>query len=249
MKTKFVFALALSFMCTVSLSAQGNVASNGIKYSTIKPGSGEKPEKGKEFYFHIAVKTTAGNQLFSTQAMNVPVHGIVGESQEPEIVAVQDVLVNLNEGGKYRLEVPKKFMPEDMANNLEDDIVIYEIDLLDVGDAKPSGAKEVKSAASSGGADAARKKFNSIKSDDSYNFAEWDMNSAGYDMLQNGKTDEAIEIFKMNTELNPRSWNAYDSLGDGYVAKGDKENAKASYEKALELNPDYTGTKEKLDKL
>jgi tetratricopeptide (TPR) repeat protein len=66
---------------------------------------------------------------------------------------------------------------------------------------------------------------------------ENELNQYGYQLLAEEQTDKAIEIFKMNTERNPKSPNVWDSLGEGYVAKGDKKNAIASFKKSLSLNP------------
>lgn len=67
---------------------------------------------------------------------------------------------------------------------------------------------------------------------------EADINTVGYQFLQTGKVDEAIKVFEINTERFPDSWNAWDSLAEGYAAKGDKENAIKYYNKALEMSPE-----------
>lgn len=70
------------------------------------------------------------------------------------------------------------------------------------------------------------------------NATEGNLNQYGYQLLLNeGKTDKALEIFVLNTQKNPRSANAWDSLGEAYNAKGDKKNAIASFKKSLTLNP------------
>src|ERR1051325_6326488 len=48
-----------------------------------------------------------------------------------------------------------------------------------------------------------------------YDFAEGELNRLGYQLLQSGKSKEAIEIFKLNVEAYPQAFNTYDSLGDG----------------------------------
>lgn len=48
---------------------------------------------------------------------------------------------------------------------------------------------------------------------------------------------EAIEVFKLNVEAFPQSFNAYDSLGEAFAAAGEQELAVKNYEKSLELNP------------
>ncbi|HKP11251.1 MAG TPA: tetratricopeptide repeat protein, partial [Blastocatellia bacterium] len=63
------------------------------------------------------------------------------------------------------------------------------------------------------------------------------LNNVGYGLLQQKKRAEALAVFKLNAELYPQSWNVYDSLGEAYMANGEKELAIASYKKSLELNP------------
>ena len=62
-------------------------------------------------------------------------------------------------------------------------------------------------------------------------------NILGYNFLRNDKIDDAISIFKLNTELYPRSSNVYDSLAEAYMKAGDNDQARINYDKSLELNP------------
>jgi predicted negative regulator of RcsB-dependent stress response len=52
----------------------------------------------------------------------------------------------------------------------------------------------------------------------------------------------------MNITNYPNSFNVYDSMGDYYDAKGDKQKAIQSYTKALSLK-DWPDTRKKLEKL
>jgi tetratricopeptide (TPR) repeat protein len=61
--------------------------------------------------------------------------------------------------------------------------------------------------------------------------------------------EEAIEVFKLNIEVYPESANPYDSLGEAYVASGDKELAIKSYERALVVDPNLPSAIDALDKL
>jgi tetratricopeptide (TPR) repeat protein len=78
---------------------------------------------------------------------------------------------------------------------------------------------------------------------------EHSINRAGYELMQNGKTKEAIELFKLNVQLHPQSWNVYDSLGEAYAATGDKAPAMQNYEKSIQLNPNNGPGKAALAKL
>jgi tetratricopeptide (TPR) repeat protein len=55
---------------------------------------------------------------------------------------------------------------------------------------------------------------------------------------------KAGDLFKLNVSLYPESANVYDSLGDFYSAKGEKERAIESYKKAQSIEyHEYTETK------
>jgi len=70
-----------------------------------------------------------------------------------------------------------------------------------------------------------------------YDLSESAINYLGYQLMGHEKKEEALEIFKLNTELYPSGFNAFDSYGDCLLALGDKENAIIAYKKSLELNP------------
>lgn len=64
-----------------------------------------------------------------------------------------------------------------------------------------------------------------------------ELNNYGYQLLLGGKSKEAVEIFKANTEKYPKDPNVWDSLGEGYVNIGEKEKAIEAFKKSLSLNP------------
>ncbi len=66
---------------------------------------------------------------------------------------------------------------------------------------------------------------------------ENELNLYGYNLLNQGLKDQAIEVFILNTQKYPSSANTFDSLGEAYVAKGDQKNAIKNFKKALTLNP------------
>jgi hypothetical protein len=84
---------------------------------------------------------------------------------------------------------------------------------------------------------------------DAYDFREQQLNSLGYQLLEMKKIKEAIEVFKLNVEVYPQSYNVYDSLAEAYMINSEKELAIKNYEKSLELNPKNTNAVEMLKKL
>lgn len=91
--------------------------------------------------------------------------------------------------------------------------------------------------------------YKKFKNDPTYGIKESDINQAGYQLLQSGKKKEAIEIFKINVETFPKSGNAYDSLGEAYLADGDKKLAIANYSKSVELDPSNENGKKVLEEI
>jgi pimeloyl-ACP methyl ester carboxylesterase len=69
-----------------------------------------------------------------------------------------------------------------------------------------------------------------------------------YALLAGHHTSEAVEIMKLAVQLKPSS-QSYASLGEMYVAAGQKENALESYQKALRENPNNLAAKQGLDDL
>ena len=67
---------------------------------------------------------------------------------------------------------------------------------------------------------------------------EADINNLGYQYLGANQVDKAIETFKKNVEDHPESWNTYDSLAEGYAAKGEKKLAIQYYQKAYDMVKD-----------
>lgn len=66
---------------------------------------------------------------------------------------------------------------------------------------------------------------------------EAEINIYGYQLINQGKHDKAIEVLTMNIKKYPTSANAWDSLGEAYALKGDKTNAIKNFKKSLALNP------------
>ena len=63
------------------------------------------------------------------------------------------------------------------------------------------------------------------------------MDEFAYEHEQAGDAGQAVEIMKLAVAAYPESPNAYDNLGDAYLAAGNKELARQSAQKALDLLP------------
>lgn len=80
-------------------------------------------------------------------------------------------------------------------------------------------------------------------------FAEDELNTWGYKLINQKKKRQALEVFKLNTYLFPLSANTHDSLAETYWLLGHTEKAVDHYKKVLGLKPENEHAKEQLKKL
>jgi glyoxylase-like metal-dependent hydrolase (beta-lactamase superfamily II) len=71
----------------------------------------------------------------------------------------------------------------------------------------------------------------------------------GYRMMLDDKLDQALAVFQVLARIFPDVAMAYDSLGEVFMRKGDKEQAIKSFEKSLELDPQNRNAKVRLEEL
>jgi len=105
----------------------------------------------------------------------------------------------------------------------------------------------------------ARETLERLKKDTAHFYlSEDEMNSLGYDFMGNNNPyhlpeqhfyKHAVESLKMNIELFPDSWNAYDSYAEALLADGQKEAALKMYQKSVEINPKNENGKKVIEKL
>ncbi len=61
------------------------------------------------------------------------------------------------------------------------------------------------------------------------------MNQVGYQLMGQGKMDDAVAVFKANVKNYPQSANVYDSLAEAFEKLGKLDLARPNYEKAVQL--------------
>lgn len=76
-----------------------------------------------------------------------------------------------------------------------------------------------------------------------------DLISWGSSLLQQGKKEKAIEVFKLGTQLYSESSEMYENLAEAYEAAGNKELAIKNYQRSLLLGPDNKKAEDHLKKL
>ncbi|MGB7296337.1 MAG: hypothetical protein WBC70_12180 [Candidatus Aminicenantales bacterium] len=120
------------------------------------------------------------------------------------------------------------------------------IDSYGPAKSKPSIAEKILVTLEENGLETALAVYEDLseKARDAYEFGEEELNRLGYYLLKTQKVDDAIAIFKLNQEVYPQSYNAYDSLGDAYLHK-----AYWSYKKSLDLNPENEHAKAMIQRI
>ncbi|WP_293887479.1 MULTISPECIES: class A beta-lactamase-related serine hydrolase [unclassified Sphingobacterium] len=80
--------------------------------------------------------------------------------------------------------------------------------------------------------------YSNIKrSNKEFDLSEDEINSWGYQLIEQNKKKEALQIFQLNTLLFPKSANVYDSYAETLELLGHRREAIKNYSKSLELDP------------
>jgi CubicO group peptidase (beta-lactamase class C family) len=107
--------------------------------------------------------------------------------------------------------------------------------------------KEIEKA----GIDSAISRYRTIYKTDTaaYDCSESVLNSYAYTLLRANHVTEAIQVFLLNTEIYPNSFNVFDSLADAYEKAGDKPRTLLNCQKALQLDPNNEYEKNRIKRL
>jgi polyisoprenoid-binding protein YceI len=107
---------------------------------------------------------------------------------------------------------------------------------------RPQG--KVYASVASQGVDAGMTTFDALRAEDPEGVQESVLNTVGYLLLREGRTDDAIRVFRHNCQSFPDSGDLWASLGEAFATKGDFAKAKEAYQAVLESDPDHVGASE-----
>jgi CubicO group peptidase (beta-lactamase class C family) len=102
---------------------------------------------------------------------------------------------------------------------------------------KKSLAYDVLGVIQSEGIEAGIAHYNKYKTDDSFDLDENEMNQIGYQLMGSDQIEEALQVFKLNMEAFPESFNVYDSYAEALMKLGRNEESIEYYKKSIEMNP------------
>jgi tetratricopeptide (TPR) repeat protein len=249
---KVILVLFVFSLCINIYSGDTVTTTSGLKYIVLKKGNGKKSEAGKMAEVHYTGWLASGKKFDSSKDRNETFEFNLGASQV--IKGWDEGVALMRIGDKFRLIIPPDLGYGDKgAGDLipPGATLIFDVDLIGVHKAKKSILDTLLTTIIDKNVKKGIELYYDLKDahENEYNFKESQLNIIGYQLLQVGKTKEAIEIFKLNVEEFPDSFNVYDSLGEGYMMNGDTKLAIKNYKISLKINPKNDNAVKMLEQL
>lgn len=197
------------------------------------------------------INTTSGRYLFNANEVieiyfeDAVMHAKWRGNDNIELLKINDSAFYMKELNEKMLFVSKPKTHIELAPKTEHKGTLYHFKKLETGEKTPNEYFKAKEY------DKALIAFKAIKEKDSLNKTVRlrTLNRLGYDFIRNDDFDSALEIFKINAELYPKSSNVFNSLGEAYFLKKDTVNALINFKKSLSLNSENRNSKRFIEKL
>ncbi len=246
-------APAKAALKSVELSSGAVRTPSGLIYMVLKKGTGRLPKAGETVIYHYMGTFTNGVKFDSSLDRNDPFVFKLAAGQV--IKGVDEAIAKLHVGDHAIMILPPEIAYEEKGTRdgviPPNSTLIFTVEILDIKETTLSDL--LFKLNDKGGSSAMISRYRELKGtnfDNKKIYAnEAELNTLGYLLLRAKKADDAVAIFKLNVEEYPRSANVYDSLGEAYVAAGQKQLAIENYEKALEIDPKFASAIRALEKL
>lgn len=251
--------LSILFVCCFAFVSRAQkhdtlTTASGLKYFIIHKGSGPAIKPGWLAIYDYTLTLTDGTKIDATADRGTPfaqvypsTHYIKGSNEAMGLLHVGDEGIfimpyTIAYGEKGNGPIPPKatlrfdiIMRDTKEKSLE---MVLDSMLFTKGDTTKTNIALVI------------KTFNELKAKkfDGLYVSENDLNDMGYEIIKKFPAD-AVELFKLNVDLYPNSFNVYDSLGEGYMDIGKYDLAVANYLKSLQINSKNTNAQDMINKM
>jgi len=235
---------------TPKVASVATTTPSGLTYLITKKGTGRQPKTGETVVLHYTGMLTDGVKFDSSRDRDKPFAFKLGAGQV--IKGWDEGVSKLRVGDHAILVIPSKlgYGAKGAGDVIPPDAtLIFVVEVVDVKANSLSGVLEKTLRAK--GVEAMIAEFHRLRSvaDPDLYADESGINLLGYSLLRRRQVNEAIEVLKLNVEAYPQSANVYDSLGEAYMVRGDKEKAIENYQRALAIDPTMESAKQALVKL
>jgi len=103
------------------------------------------------------------------------------------------------------------------------------------------------------GAEAAVRQYRELRAKyldrGSYDFSERSVNTLAERLLERKQAKEAAVLLTVSAEFNPEAAWLHHLLGEAWLAAGDRDQARAAFTRAVQLNPDNPRSRDRLAEL
>lgn len=240
----------LCILCSFTAFAQIGPLSTDISREVLREGYGPMPTLGQEVKCHTRLIDVRGNVVSSSRELNLPIYMVLSDRTTGFVREQFAAISGMRQGSLHRFTIPKSYLAgRPNVDQLPGNYFVLEVELLDFGPPVPNGVQEAMRRIQQLGVPSGVEWFFANYQNTSYAFREGDVNKLGYQLMQQNHTTEALRVLELNARQHPNSCNAHDSLGDAYLKLGRPDQARRSYERALQIKPDFKPTQQKLANL
>lgn len=197
------------------------------------------------------INVTSGRYLFNANEVleiyfeDAEMHAKWRGNDNIELLKVNDSSFYMKELNEKMLFVSKPEIHIELEPKTEHKGTIYHFRKLSTEEKTPNEYFKAKEF------DKALIAFKKIQKEDSLNpvIRQRSLNRIGYNFIRKDDFDAALEVFKINAELYPKSSNVFNSLGEAYYLKKDTVSAIENFKKSLVRNPENRNSKRFIKKL
>lgn len=222
---------------------------SGLQIGVTLRGSGLQPQPGQVVIAHYRGTLQDGKEFDSSYKRNQPFAFTLGRKQV--IKGWDEGFAQLRVGDKATFIIPPQLAyGEKQRGPIPPNSTLrFDVELLDV---KPSSLADVLGdVIDAESLEAAQQRFKVLQANkfgDAY-VSESQLNGLGYRYMGKDKLPEALAVLHWAVALFPNSGNVHDSLGEAQLKAGQRDAAKASYEKSLVLDPTNDNARKVLNEM